>query len=92
MGTIAAMVSQREIAQQIAQGGADFVLAVKENQGQRYESIQDLFDGAEAWDFDGVPYDHTETMDSVGRSAGNAGASPSRTAWTTSTHRGNGRN
>ena len=61
--TIDAMGCQREIAQQITEGGADYVLAVKENQGQLYEGIQDLFEGAEAWRFDGVPYDHALTLD-----------------------------
>ena len=58
-----AMGCRREIAQQIAAGGADYVPAVKENQGQLYESIQDLFTGAEALGFDGVPYDHAQTVD-----------------------------
>ena len=44
-------------------GGADYVLAVKENQGQLYESIQDLFEGAEALGFDETPYDHAQTVD-----------------------------
>ena len=35
--TIDAMGCQREIAQQIVDGGADYVLAVKENQGQLHE-------------------------------------------------------
>ena len=61
--TIDAMGCQREIAQQITAGGADYVLAVKENQGQLYESIRDLFEGAEALGFDGVPYDYTGTAD-----------------------------
>ena len=61
--TIDAMGCQREIAQQITENGADYVLAVKENQGQLYENIRDLFEGAEALGFDGVPYDHTETVD-----------------------------
>ena len=61
--TIDAMGCQREIAQQITQGGADYVLAVKENQGQLHEGIRDLFEGAAALGFDGVPYDHTETVD-----------------------------
>ena len=61
--TIDAMGCQREIAQQITQGGGDYVLAVKANQGQLHESIQDLFDGAEALGFDGMPYDHIETVD-----------------------------
>ena len=58
-----AMGCQREIAQRITQGGADYVLAVKENQGQLYESIQDLFEGAEALGFDETPYDHAQTVD-----------------------------
>ena len=61
--TIDAMGCQREIAQQITQAGADYVLAVKENQGQLYEGIQDLFEGAEALGFDGMPYDHAQTVD-----------------------------
>ena len=60
--TIDAMGCQREIAQRIAAGGADYVLAVKENQGQLYEGIRDLFEGAEALGFDGVPYDYTQTL------------------------------
>ena len=60
--TIDAMGCQREIAQQIVDGGADYVLAVKENQGQLYEGIRDLFEGAEALGFDGVPYDYAHTV------------------------------
>ena len=60
--TIDAMGCQREIAQQIVDGGADYVLAVKENQGQLYEGIRDLFDGAEAFGFDGMPYDYDQTV------------------------------
>ena len=60
--TIDAMGCQREIAQQITAGGADYVLAVKENQGQLHEGIRDLFAGAEALGFDGVPYDYSQTV------------------------------
>ena len=56
------MGCQREIAQQIVDGGADYVLAVKENQGQLYQGIRDLFQEAEASDFDGVPYDCAQTV------------------------------
>ena len=49
--TIDAMGCQREIAQQITDDGADYVLAVKENQGQLHEGIRDLFAGAEALGF-----------------------------------------
>ena len=61
--TIDAMGCQREIAQQITDGGADYVLSVKSNQGQLYEGIQDLFAGAEALGFDGTLYDHAVTVD-----------------------------
>ncbi len=61
--TIDAMGCQREIAQKIIEGGADYVLAVKENQGRLHEGIQDLFEGAEALGFDETPYDHAETVD-----------------------------
>ena len=60
--TIAAMGCQREIAQRIVDGGADYVLAVKENQGQLYEGIRDRFAEAEAAGFDGVPYDYSRTV------------------------------
>ena len=61
--TIDAMGCQREIAQQIVDGGADYLLAVKENQGQLYENIRDLFEGAAALGFDGTPYDYAQTTD-----------------------------
>ena len=60
--TIDAMGCQREIARKITDGGTDYVLAVKENQGQLYEGIRDLFEGAAALGFDGVPYDYAQTV------------------------------
>ena len=60
--TIDAMGCQREIAQRITEGGADYVLAVKENQGRLHEGIQDLFEGAEALGFHETPHDHAETV------------------------------
>ena len=60
--TIDAMGCQREIAQQITAAGDDYVLAVKENQGQLHEGIRDLFAVAEALGFDGVPYDYSQTV------------------------------
>ena len=69
--TIDAMGCQREIARQITDGGADYMLAVKENQGQLHEGIRDLFEGAAALGFDGVPpvqargrlYDYARSVD-----------------------------
>ncbi len=60
--TIDAMGCQKEIARQIIKAEADYVLAVKENQGQLHEDIRDLFEGAEALNFLGVPYDFTRTL------------------------------
>ena len=52
--TIDAMGCQKNIAQGIVDGGADYVLAVKDNQGQLHEDIRDLFQGAEEFGFEGV--------------------------------------
>ena len=51
--TIDAMGCPRAIAPQISDGGADYMLAVKENQGQLHEGIRDRFAGAAALGFDG---------------------------------------
>lgn len=58
--TIDAMGCQKEIAQGILDRGADYLLAVKENQGRLYRDVRDLFDGAEELGWEGVPYDHAE--------------------------------
>lgn len=55
--TIDAMGCQTEIAETIIQHGADYVLAVKENQGKLYEDVQDLFAGADEVAFREVPHD-----------------------------------
>ena len=55
--TIDAMGCQKEIAQQIIEAQADYLLAVRKNQGQLYEDVRDLFEGAQEFDFEGVPYD-----------------------------------
>ena len=43
--TIDAMGCQREIAEQIVEAGADYVLAVKENQGQLNDDLRTFFMG-----------------------------------------------
>ena len=55
--TIDAMGCQKEIARAIVEVQADYLLAVKKNQGQLYEDVRDLFEGAQEFDFEGVPYD-----------------------------------
>ena len=60
--TIDAMGCQKEIAREIVEVQADYLLAVKENQGRLYEDIRDLFEGAQEFDFEGVPYDFARTV------------------------------
>ncbi len=60
--TIDAMGCQKEVAQGILDRGADYVLAVKENQGRLHDDVRDLFEGAEEFDFEGVPHDYATTL------------------------------
>lgn len=60
--TIDAMGCQKEIARHIVEAEADYLLAVKQNQGQLYEDVRDLFQGAEEFGFAGVPYDFARTV------------------------------
>ena len=60
--TFDAMGCQKAIAQEILQREADYVLALKENQGRLYEDVRDLFAGAEEFGYEGVPYDYTCTL------------------------------
>ena len=56
------MGCQKEIAQGILDREADYLLAVKENQGRLCQDTRDLFEGAEEWGFDGVPHDYATTL------------------------------
>ena len=76
--TIDAMGCQKEIAQGILERGADYVLAVKQNQGRLYEDLKDLFEEAEATGFEGVPYDYATTLNK------NHGRQEKRECWTIS--------
>ena len=60
--TIDAMGCQKDIAQGILDGGADYVLALKENQGRLYGDVRDLFEGAEEFGFEGAPHDYATTL------------------------------
>ena len=60
--TIDAMGCQKEIAREIIEAQADYLLAVKENQGRLYQAVRDLFEGAEEYDFEGVSYDFARTL------------------------------
>jgi len=60
--TIDAMGCQTAIAKQIVQQGAEYVLAVKENQEQLHHDIADTFRYAQAADCPGVPHAYTQTV------------------------------
>ena len=60
--TIDAMGCQKEIAREIVGRGADYLLAVKENQGQLYRDVRDLFEAGDGTGLDGLPYDYATTL------------------------------
>lgn len=65
--TIDAMGCQTNIAEKIIAAGADYVLAVKENQGNLYRDIEYLFEVAHKEGFAQVPHDHVKTVSKHGR-------------------------
>ena len=60
--TIDAMGCQEKIAEKIIQQGADYVLAVKDNQKQLHEEIQDFFVTARTYNFHAVTHDYFEEV------------------------------
>lgn len=60
--TIDAMGCQHEIGQQIVEQEADYVLALKGNQGQLHEDVTLLFDHFHNIDFRDVAHDHHRTI------------------------------
>lgn len=75
--TIDAMGCQKAIAQQIVDGGGDYVLAVKENQPTLHRAIQVELDDLVRDGFVGVRHDHQQTVD------GDHGRVETRDLWTT---------
>jgi predicted transposase YbfD/YdcC len=61
--TIDAMGCQTEIAQQIVAAEADYVLALKGNQGTLHADVADLFAYAQEINFQEVAYDFVQTVD-----------------------------
>jgi predicted transposase YbfD/YdcC len=59
--TIDAIGCQTEIAAKIVEQEADYVLAVKGNQGRMHEDINDLFAGFEESEYADVAYDYYKT-------------------------------
>jgi len=60
--TIDAIGTQTEIAQVIVNRGADYVLAVKENQGHLYADVVATFQDAEQHQFEHVPHTYAQTI------------------------------
>lgn len=61
--TVDAMGCQREVATQVCEHQADYVLALKANQEGTYEAVVDTFALAEADRFAGVRHDQAETVE-----------------------------
>ncbi len=60
--TVDAIGCQTKIADAIVRQNADYLLAVKENQGQLHQDIQDLCAGCDEVNFRDVPYDYARTV------------------------------
>lgn len=61
--TIDAMGAQKEIAKQITEQGADYVLSLKGNQGNLHEDVQQLFDWAIKTDFKDIEHEVYQTIE-----------------------------
>jgi predicted transposase YbfD/YdcC len=61
--TIDAMGTQTAIAQLIVEREGDYVLALKDNQGNLFEDVQQIFVQAQASDFAGIEHDFEQTVD-----------------------------
>lgn len=60
--TIDAMGCQKGIARQIVDQGADYVLALKENQGGLYQGVTDTFERGLESGFEGLEHDFHQTV------------------------------
>jgi predicted transposase YbfD/YdcC len=60
--TIDAMGTQREIAQQIIEGGGDYVLSLKGNQRNLHEDVAQLFKWTRQIEFHGIPHEFYQTV------------------------------
>ena len=76
--TIDAMGCQKAIAQAIVEKEADYVLAVKSNQGELHEGLKDLFQTAMGYQFRDVPHSYAHSLNKE------HGRIESRECWATS--------
>lgn len=61
--TIDAMGCQKNIAHQIRQREADYILALKENQKELYADVTGIFEGVEQIDYQQVQHTYAKTVD-----------------------------
>lgn len=61
--TIDAMGAQTEIAKQIIEQGADYVLSLKGNQGNLHKDVEQLFDWASKTNFKDIEHEAYQTID-----------------------------
>ena len=61
--TIDAMGCQKDIAHSILSAGADYILALKGNQGNTFENAQYIFEWEKKNDFRGIPCTRCETIE-----------------------------
>ncbi len=61
--TLDALGCQTEIAQKIVDRGGDYLLAVKDNQGQLAEALRDFFTEADAGGFGALPVSRSEMVE-----------------------------
>lgn len=60
--TLDALGTQEKIATTIRQAEADYILAVKENQGQLYQDLEMLFDYHQKHGFEQAPFDYAQQV------------------------------
>ena len=63
--TVDALNSQTQLAEKIVAAGADYIFAIKGNQGTVYEDLNLLFDGFEQDNYVGVSYDTAKSYAQV---------------------------
>jgi predicted transposase YbfD/YdcC len=61
--SVDAMGCQREIATKVIEGGGDYVMGLKANQGTAHREVAEFFQDALASDFNNVPHTYHETVD-----------------------------
>ena len=60
--TIDAMGTQKEIAQEIIQGGGDYILSLKGNQGNIYQDVEQLFNWVRKTNSENIPHEVCSTI------------------------------